>query len=211
MKCLPSSLILSKNNKKERKNKKHQKTSKNIKKHQKTSKNTKKHQETQIFGFWRGKKLIDGDSDRSVSSVILVKIIELHLKMNCTALRRSSRLAHKQRKILTESPLLTIAERDAFTVPINKIMDRLDQTTDISDRINLIIESYRTVMCFPDQVAYYPASRKSGLATINRLIAEVKRAKVRLCSSRVEVRLCAIRHQYRKFLRDCKKLPTWVS
>jgi hypothetical protein len=43
------------------------------------------------------------------------------------------------------------------------------------------------------------------------LVAEVKRAKVRLCSFRVEASLCAIRNQYRKFLRDCEKLPTWVS
>ena len=128
--------------------------------------------------------------------------------MNCTTteIRRSKRLAAKERRETADSVSVTRAEIDEFNLSLNKILDAWNAEKDRAKSLPLIQERYRLIMSHPDVVA----SDRSFLARNRKVLwNQITIYRRRKGKRAIYNELRTLMDEYRRCIRECKNLPTW--
>ena len=123
-----------------------------------------------------------------------------------SSIRKSSRLAAKKPVIYTDVTPFSEAETLVFIRPIKKLLNTLQETEGVENRVPIIHRLFQQTMAFPDQVAFFAYFRATALAAAGRLYLECRLDPScrKYCAG-----LRSLRQDFQLFVRGLKDLPTW--
>ena len=121
-------------------------------------------------------------------------------------MRRSARISAKKSVNYADVTPFSDAEIQIFIRPIKKLLNTLEETEGIENRVPIIHRLFQQTMVFPDQVAFFARFRATALAAAGRLYLECRLDPScrKYCAG-----LRSLRQDFQLFVRGLKNLPTW--